>query len=47
MRSISRLILSAVFAVVTVMLAAIAIYLPEVFFPYYKRLKKNRWYRKL
>ena len=41
MRTISRLILSAVFALLTVILAAVAIYLPDVFFPAYTDLSRS------
>ena len=41
MRSISRLILSAVFLLLSVLLAAVAIYLPELVFPYYTNLSKT------
>lgn len=41
MRSVSRLILSAVFLLLSVLLAAVAFYLPEMVFPYYTNLSKS------
>lgn len=41
MRSISRLILSAVFLLLSVLLAAAALYLPNIVFPYYTDLSKS------
>ena len=41
MRTVSRLILSAVFLVLTGLLAAVAIYLPEVFFSFYPGFSKG------
>lgn len=41
MRTIGRLILSAVFLLLTAVLAAAAIYMPEIFFSYYTGFSKN------
>lgn len=41
MRTISRLILSAVILVITGLLAAVAIYLPEPFFAFYRDFSRN------
>ena len=41
MRAVSRLILSAVILLITGLLAAVAMYLPQFFFPYYTNLSRQ------